>query len=168
MQATTIKRPKFSEDQIDYTAPDVQRLIGRYCDWLDAYNEGSSDEECISDIKKVFGRISRYGVFTDDGFSLAKYMEDHLYLIGDSNLVEILDDAPDIARSHHRAAVLKWTTENNLIIPENIVGSKCITSGRYKGMYVVGIRGDEYKVVLNENQNKSGGYIVEFESIQFE
>lgn len=168
MQATTIKRPKFSEDQIDYTAPDVQRLISSYCDWLDDCNEGSSDEECISDIKKVFERISRYGIYTDDGFSLVKYMEDHLYLIGDSNLVEIINDAPDIAQSHHRAAIRDWIDENNLIIPENIIGSKCITDGRYKGMYVVGIRGDEYKVVLNENQNKTGGYIVEFESLQFE
>jgi hypothetical protein len=168
MQATTLQRPSFKASHIDYTDKDVQRLIKDYINWSDS-DEGT-DEEYIEDIKLIFGEIEYYGIHVVDGYKLAKYLEDKVYLIADSMLVDILDSAPDIAYRHYDKALKDWVKNNDLVIPDDVYGKtiESTTSFKYKkfvGQNVVGIRPEKYEVVVNANPHLIGGTIIPFEDL---
>ena len=98
----------------------------------------------------------------DDGYTLAKYLDDHCHVSSDRELVEILDGATSKLREVHNAEVKKWVGIVGFK-PEHAIGAAVSTrhgEGRITGIYV-----ETAQYVVNTEGKKEGGYIINAEDL---
>jgi hypothetical protein len=96
------------------------------CSDLKRWDDSLSDE----DAREFSIEILKKGLSNDDGYILAKYLEDEGWW-PDSELVEILDGVCSGVKNSHRIAVANWWKSENKPVPE--VG-KTVTTRRGVGV----------------------------------
>lgn len=149
----------------DAKMPRIKRLVDEYIKWCDGGkvvtnqpNRHEYEEDIISCFKKM----------NLDGYHLAKHLEEKSYVDADSMLVELLGDIDQIKRNIKTEIVKKWVIDNDMKLPDNIIGSKCkYKIGFASGMegYITTLRPDTYEVCIDKDKTCKGGYVVGFENV---
>ena len=62
--------------------------------------------------------------YDDDGYHLAEFLKEEVYIEPDSELVDILDNVSFAKDSLTKEIIRQWTKENFLEIPNDVVGKK--------------------------------------------
>ena len=159
-------RPTFDKNfKWNAKMPRVKRLVDEYIKWCDGgevVTNQTNQHEYEEDI------ISCFNEFHLDGYHLAKHLEEKSYVDADSQLVELLDDIAQIKRNIKTEIIKKWAIDNDMKLPENIMGSKC----KYKlGFvpcmegFITAARPETYEVCIDKDPSRKGGYIVGFEDV---
>jgi len=159
-------RPTFDKNfKWNAKMPRVKRLVDEYIKWCDGgevVTNQTNRHEYEEDI------ISCFNEFHLDGYYLAKHLEEKSYVDADSQLVELLDDIAQIKRNIKTEIIKKWAIDNDMKLPENIMGSKC----KYKlGFvpcmegFITAARPETYEVCIDKDPSRKGGYIVGFEDV---
>lgn len=156
-----VKRPVFVPSKIDRNNKSFKRVVDSYEKW-----NGESDkrEEYENDIILCLEHPHK------DGFELTKLLESEVYLEGNTQLVEILDNVQDISRHATEELYKKWVHENFLTIPSDIIGKKVKYKQNYNNGsgYITTIKPETYQVCVSPDQNGNGGYVINYENVTFE
>jgi hypothetical protein len=164
-------RPTFQSKMVNWKENEhAKRTLKDYLNWLQHENDRYSEEEAIDDLNVIMDEVAYTNMMTD-GFALAKFAEREYGFDGDSTLVEIFDDFPNLARMSLDIAIEQWVKENNLTIPESVIGQQvtakinsiCKTTGS-----IVKIRPNRYEVIIGspvQTDSTKGGYIVKWEDV---
>ena len=166
------KRPSFNNNyKWDVTIPRLKKLVDEYITWCDGGAEISNQpnrHEYEDDI------ISCLNEYNEDGYHLAKHLEEKTYVDADAQLVEMLGDIAQIKRNIKTEATKKWVLDHDMKLPDNIIGRKCtffIGFVSDKPGIINGLRPETYEVVVKTDDTKhstyNSGYIVPFENITF-
>ena len=166
------KRPCFNNNyKWDVTIPRLKKLVDEYITWCDGGAEISNQpnrHEYEDDI------VSCLNEYNEDGYHLAKHLEEKTYVDADAQLVEMLGDIAQIKRNIKTEATKKWVQDHDMKLPDNIIGRKCtffIGFVSDKPGIINGLRPETYEVVVKTDDTKhstyNSGYIVPFENITF-
>jgi hypothetical protein len=104
----------------------------------------------------------------NDGYALATFLKEKVYIEPDSELVDILDEVSNVMYSLSKEIIGQWTKENFLEIPSDVIGKKVNAKQGYKkyeNHYITGIKPETYEVTVAEIFNKKGGWVVRYEDI---
>jgi hypothetical protein len=159
-----VKRPKLSKENINRENKHFKRVVDQYQKWCTGLGSDEPDETYEKDIISC---LSKYDL---DGYALATHLKDTVYLEPDSELVDILDGVSTIKDSLTKEIIGKWSKENFLEIPSDVIGKKVnVKQGynKYENHYITTIRSDTYEVTVSDKIDKNGGYIVGFENVTF-
>jgi hypothetical protein len=158
-------RPTFEKNfKWDAKMPRVKRLVDEYIKWCDGevFTNQPNRHEYEEDIISCFNEMNL------DSYHLAKHLEEKSYVDADSMLVELLGDIDQIKRNIKTEIVKKWVIDNDMKLPNNIIGSKC----KYKLGFATGMEGyittlnpDTYEVCIDKDKTRKGGYVVPFENV---
>ena len=157
-----VNRPKLSRENINRENKQFKRVVDQYEQWCTSgggYETRETYEEDIIDC--LFESDT-------DGFALAQYLSECKYIEPDSELVYILDGVSTIKDSLSKEIIGKWTKENFLEIPSDVIGKKVNAKQGYKkyeNHYITGIKPETYEVTVAEDFNKKGGWVVRYEDI---
>ncbi len=157
-----VNRPKLSRENINRENKQFKRVVDQYEQWCTSgggYETRETYEEDIIDC--LFESDT-------DGFALAQYLSECKYIEPDSELVYILDDVSIIKDSLSKEIIGKWTKENFLEIPSDVIGKKVNAKQGYKkyeNHYITGIKPETYEVTVNDDINKKGGWVIRYEDI---
>jgi hypothetical protein len=99
------RRPYKRDDDVVRSA--VKRLVPRIITWME--DEVESEEALCEEIVEAYQRHIH-----DDGFAVAKYLDDTWWGGGNSELVEILDGGFSYIRTAHKEATAEWIKRNNI------------------------------------------------------
>lgn len=160
----TTPRPVFNVNTVDRTNKSFKNLVDKYERWA---NDGGCEESRETYESDIIKCLNHYDM---DGFQLVKYMEDTLYLEGDRDLVDILDDAFFVKDSLVRDLTKKWIDENSLTIPTEVLGKKVSAKQgfrKFTDQYITGIKLDTYQVTIHTDPNHKGGNVINYENITF-
>jgi hypothetical protein len=160
-----VKRPKFSRENINRENKQFNRVVDQYQKW---YTSGGGYEETRETYEDDI--IDCLFESDNDGYALATFLKEKVYIEPDSELVDILDCVSNVKYSLTKQIIGQWTKENFLEIPSDVIGKKVNAKQGYKkyeNHYITTIRPDTYEVTISDNINKKGGYIVEFENVTF-
>lgn len=167
------KRPCFNNNyKWDVTIPRLKKLVDEYIQWCDGWEVLTADRlnrhEYEDDI------ISCLNEHNEDGYHLAKHLEEKTYVDADAELVDMLGDIAQIKRNIKTEATKKWVKDHDMKLPDNISGRKCtffIGFVSDKAGIINGLRPETYEVVVKTDDTKhstyNSGYIVPFENITF-
>lgn len=164
-------RPTFQTRMVNWKENEhAKRTLKDYLNWLQHEEDRYSEEDAIDDLNVIMDEVAYTNMITD-GFALAKFAEREYGFDGDSTLVEILNDLPDIARMSLNIAIEQWVKENNLTIPESAIGQEVtakINSIQKTTGPIVEIRPKRYEVIIGrpgQTVRKKDGYIVKWEDV---
>ena len=155
-------RPKFSRENINRENKQFKRVVDQYEQWCTSgggYETRETYEEDIIDC--LFESDT-------DGYALATFLKEKSYIEPDSELVDILDGVSTIKDSLSKEIIGKWTKENFLEIPSDVIGKKVNAKHRYnkyENHYITGIKPETYEVTISDDINKKGGWVIRYEDI---
>lgn len=159
-------RPTFDKNfKWDAKMPRIKRLVDEYIHWCDGgevVTNQPNRHEYEEDIISCFNEQNL------DGYHLAKHLEEKVCVDADSMLVELLDDIDQIKRNIKTEVVKKWVIDNDMKLPDNIIGRKCkYKLGFASGMegYITTLNPQTYEVCIDKDKTRKGGYVVPFENV---
>ena len=160
-----VNRPTLSKEKINRDNKAFKRIVDQYINWCKQDGGYEETRETYEDdiIKCLFE-------FDHDGYYLATFLNENVYIEPDSELVDILDDVQFVVRSLTEEIIGQWTKENFLEIPSNVIGKKVNAKQGYKkyeNHYITGIKPETYEVTVSDDINKKGGWIIRYENITF-
>ena len=160
-----VNRPKLSNEMvINRENKDFKRVVNKYQKWCTG---AGSDEPYETYEKDIISCLFEYDL---DGYALATHLKDTVYLEPDSELVDILDGVSIIKDSLTKEIIGKWTKENFLEIPRDVIGKKVNAKqgyNKYENHYITTIRPDTYEVTISEERALEGGRIIKYEDVTF-
>jgi hypothetical protein len=167
-----VNRPKFSRENINRENKDFKRVVDQYQKWS---NDGGYDDTRITYEQDIFIAYEQDIIDclfeTDtDGYALATFLKERVYIEPNSELVDILDCVSNVKYSLTKQIIGQWTKENFLEIPSDVIGKKVSAKQGYKkyeNHYITTIRPDTYEVTISDNINKKGGWIIKYEDVTF-
>lgn len=157
-----VNRPKLSKENINRENKHFKRVVDQYEQWCKGGGGYETRETYEDDI------IDCLEEFDLDGFALAQYLSECKYIEPDSELVYILDGVSTIKNSLTKEIIGKWTKENFLEIPSDVIGKKVnVKVGyiKYENHYITGIKPETYEVTISDDINKKGGWVIRYEDI---
>lgn len=137
-------RPAFNEERMTQL---VNIYLPEVLKWLNSNDEESTREE----LTELFTNNS-----TDDGYELAKILEDDYYYDSDSELVSILDNVEYDKSNILNKALKEWVITDN-ILPTQEIGT--VVKFKLRGKKTTGTIVDIYRATAY--------YIVEVNSAKF-
>ena len=159
-----VNRPKFSRENINRENKHFNRVVDQYEQWCTGCGGYETRETYEQDI------IDCLFESDTDGFALAQYLSECKYIEPDSELVYILDGVSTIKDSLSKEIIGKWTKENFLEIPSDVIGKKVNAKQGYKkyeNHYITGIKPETYEVTISDDINKKGGWVIRYEDVTF-
>ena len=157
-----VNRPKFSRENINRENKHFKRVVDQYQQWCTDGGGYETRETYEQDI------IDCLFESDTDGYALATFLKEKVYIEPDSELVDILDGVSTIKDSLSKEIIGQWTKENFLEIPSDVIGKKVNAKQGYKkyeNHYITGIKPETYEVTVAEDFNKKGGWVVRYEDI---
>ena len=155
-------RPKFSRENINRENKHFNRVVDQYEQWCKGCGGYETRETYEQDI------IDCLFESDTDGYALATFLKEKSYIEPDSELVDILDGVSTIKDSLSKEIIGKWTKENFLEIPSDVIGKKVNAKHRYnkyENHYITGIKPETYEVTISDDINKKGGWVIRYEDI---
>ena len=161
-----LKRPTLSKEKINRENKHFKRVVDQYERWCKDGGGYETRETYEDDIIKCLFE------FDHDGYHLAEFLKEEVYIEPDSELVDILDGVSTVMHSLTTEIIGQWTKENFLEIPSDVVGKKVNAKqgySKYENHYITGIKPETYEVTIAEdtNNNKKGGLVIRYEDITF-
>ena len=159
-----VNRPKLSNENINRENKHFKRVVDQYEQWCTGCGSYETCETYEQDI------IDCLFESDTDGFALAQYLNECKYIEPDSELVYILDDVSTIKDSLTKEIIGKWTKENFLEIPSDVIGKKVNAKQGYKkyeNHYITTIKPETYEVTISDDINKKGGWVIRYEDVTF-
>ena len=159
-----VKRPKFSRENINRENKHFNRVVDQYQKWCTSGGGYETRETYEQDI------IDCLFESDTDGYALATFLKEKVYIEPDSELVDILDGVSTIKDSLSKEIIGQWTKENFLEIPSDVIGKKVNAKHRYnkyENHYITGIKPETYEVTISDNINKKGGWVIRYEDVTF-
>lgn len=160
----SVKRPTLTENNINRDNKQFKRLVDEYARWCKQYGDEEPPETYEGDIVKCLFE------YDTDGYALAEFLKEEVYLEPDSELVDILDDTYYVKNSLTKEIIGQWTKENFLEIPGDVIGKKVNAKQcykKYENCYITSIKPETYEVTISEDVNKNGGWVIQYENITF-
>ena len=157
-----VKRPKFSRENINRENKHFNRVVDQYQKWCTSGGGYETRETYEQDI------IDCLFESDTDGYALATFLKEKVYIEPDSELVDILDGVSTIKDSLSKEIIGQWTKENFLEIPSDVIGKKVNAKHRYnkyENHYITGIKPETYEVTISDDINKKGGWVIRYEDI---
>ena len=160
----SVKRPTLTENNINRSNKHFKRVVDQYERWnnQDGVNEPRETYE-----KDIIKCLFKYDL---DGYELAEFLKEEVYIEPDSELVDILDNVSFAKDSLIKEIIGQWTKENFLEIPSDIIGKKVNAKQgfkKYENHYITTIKPETYEVTISEDVNKKGGWVIRYENITF-
>lgn len=158
-------RPDFNNRKIwDPKHPKIEKLIKEYIIWSNEGEDLPTDDYdlYVEDIINCFDEVET------DGYYLATFLKDKSYINPDTNLVNMLDDVYSIKRAITNEITKKWVIDNDMKLPDDIIGKKCnYKSGykKYEGYYITTVNPFTYTVTIDKSKHRQGGIVCNFEDI---
>ena len=159
-----VKRPTLSKEKINRENKHFKRVVDQYERWCKDGGGYETRETYEDDIIKCLFESDH------DGYQLAEFLKEEVYIEPDSELVDILDGVSSIMRSLTEEIIGQWTKENFLEIPSDVVGKKVnVQQGykKYENHYITTIKPETYEVTISDDINKKGGWVIRYEDITF-
>ena len=159
-----VMRPKFSRENINRENKQFKRVVDQYQKWCTSGGGYETRETYEEDI------IDCLFESDNDGYALATFLKEKSYIEPDSELVDILDGVSTIKDSLSKEIIGKWTKENFLEIPSDVIGKKVNAKHRYnkyENHYITGIKPETYEVTISDDINKKGGWVIRYEDVTF-
>ncbi len=159
-------RPKLKDLEIDWTDEFAQKILKQYINWSD-----ESDENHLKDdLHKCFEHMTLRGLNTENGFTLAVFLTDELNCEGDERLVDILGLMPDLLKKLFDKKIKEWVVNNNLSIPENVLGQNVIAKTGFQTIEgpIVNIIQEKHTVWIGkpgQSIDVKSGRVVDWESV---
>jgi len=160
----TVKRPTLTNENINRENKHFKRVVDQYQKWC---IDLGSDEPYETYEKEIISCLLKYDL---DGYALATHLKDTVYLEPDSELVDILDGVSTIKDSLSKEIIGKWTKENFLEIPSDVIGKKVNAKqgyNTYENHYITTIKPETYEVTISDDINKKGGWVIRYEDVTF-
>ena len=157
-----VKRPKFSRENINRENKHFNRVVDQYQKWCTSGGGYETRETYEQDI------IDCLFESDTDGYALATFLKEKVYIEPDSELVDILDGVSTIKDSLSKEIIGQWTKENFLEIPSDVIGKKVNAKHRYnkyENHYITTIKPETYEVTISDDINKKGGWVIRYEDI---
>jgi len=164
------KRPVFDHNfKWDVSIPRLKKLVDKYIKWCDGgevVTNQSNRQKYEDDI------ISCLNEYNEDGYRLAKHLEEKTYVEANIDLVDMLGDIAQIKRNIKTESTKEWVKDHNMRLPENIVGCRVTFKIGFidkKEGIINGMRPETYEVVIKTDDNKhisyNNEYIIPFENV---
>jgi hypothetical protein len=159
-----VNRPKLSRENINRENKQFKRVVDQYEQWCTSGGGYETRETYEDDI------IDCLFESDNDGYALATFLKEKVYIEPDSELVDILDCVSNVKYSLTKQIIGQWTKENFLEIPRDVIGKKVNAKQGYKkyeNHYITTIRPDTYEVTISEERALEGGWIIKYEDVTF-
>ncbi len=156
-----VKRPTLSKEKVNRDNKQFKHIVDQYQRWC---QNGENRETLEEDI------IDCLFEYDHDGYHLAEFLKEKVYLEPDSELVDILDQMYYVKDSLTNEIIGQWTKENFLEIPSNVIGKKVNANQnlkKYENYYINSIYPETYQVTISEKFDKKGGWVINFENVTF-
>ena len=157
-----VNRPKLSRENINRENKQFKCVVDQYEQWCTSGGGYETRETYEEDIIDCLFEID------NDGYALATFLKEKVYIEPDSELVDILDGVSTIKDSLSKEIIGQWTKENFLEIPSDVIGKKVNAKQGYKkyeNHYITGIKPETYEVTISDDINKKGGWVIRYEDI---
>jgi hypothetical protein len=159
-----VNRPKLSKENINRENKHFNHVVDQYEQWCKGGGGYETRETYEDDI------IDCLFESDNDGYALATFLKEKVYIEPDSELVDILDGVSTIKDSLSKEIIGQWTKENFLEIPSDVIGKKVNAKHRYnkyENHYITGIKPETYEVTISDDINKKGGWVIRYEDVTF-
>ena len=159
-----VNRPTLSKEKVNRDNKQFKRIVDRYRQWCKEGGGYETRETYEEDIIKCLFE------FDTDGYHLAEFLKEEVYIEPDSELVDILDNVSFAKDSLIKEIVGQWTKENFLEIPSDVVGKKVNAKQgyrKYENHYITDIKPETYEVTVSDDINKKGGWVIRYEDVTF-
>ena len=159
-----VKRPTLSKEKINRENKHFKRVVDQYERWCKDGGGYETRETYEEDIIDCLFEID------NDGYAIATFLKEKVYIEPDSELVDILDEISTITHSLTSEIIGQWIKENFLEIPSDVVGKKVNAKQgyrKYENHYITGIKPETYEVTISDDINKKGGWVIRYENITF-
>ena len=159
-----VKRPKLSKEKVNRDNKAFKRVVDQYERWCREGGGYETRETYEEDIIDCLFEID------NDGYAIATFLKEKVYIEPDSELVDILDEISTITHSLTNEIIGQWIKENFLEIPSDVVGKKVNAKQgyrKYENHYITGIKPETYEVTIADDINKKGGWVIRYENITF-
>ena len=159
-----VNRPKLSRENINRENKQFKRVVDQYQKWCTDGGGYETRETYEDDI------IDCLFESDTDGYALATFLKEKVYIEPDSELVDILDEVSNVMYSLSKEIIGQWTKENFLEIPSGVIGKKVNAKQGYKkyeNHYITGIKPETYEVTISDDINKKGGWVIRYEDVTF-
>jgi hypothetical protein len=157
-----VKRPKFSRENINRENKHFKRVVDQYQKWCTSGGGYETRETYEDDI------IDCLFESDNDGYALATFLKEKVYIEPDSELVDILDCVSNVMYSLSKEIIGQWTKENFLEIPSDVIGKKVNAKQGYKkyeNHYITGIKPETYQVTVSDKIDKNSGWVIRYEDV---
>jgi hypothetical protein len=157
-----VKRPVLTKKNINRENKHFKRVVDQYERWCKEVEHFEHWETYEEDIIKCLFE------FDLDGYRLAEFLKEEVYLEPDSELVCILDEVSFVKHSLTDEIIRQWIKENFLEIPSDVVGKKVNANrdySKYENYYITSIKPETYEVTVANDINKKGGWVIGYENI---
>lgn len=159
-------RPRLTKENINRNNKSFKHLVDQYQRWNEQDSLGRGDKEPRATYEEdIIKCLFEYDL---DGYHLAEFLKEEVYLEPDSDLVDILDEAFYVKDSLTREILEQWVKENFLDIPHDVIGKKANAKQgyhKYENHYITTIKPKTYEVTISESSDRPGGYVIGFENI---
>ena len=159
-----VNRPKLTKEKVNRDNKQFKRLVDEYARWCKQYGDEEPPETYENDI------IDCIFEYDTDGYHLAEFLKENVYIEPDSELVDILDGVQSVKYSLTTEIIGQWTKENFLEIPSDVIGKKVNAKqgySKYENHYITGVNPETYEVTVSDDFNKKGGWVIRYENITF-
>ena len=157
-----VTRPKLTKEKVNRENKHFKRVVDQYERWCKEGGGYQTRETYENDIIKCLFESEH------DGYKLAEFLKEEVYIEPDSELVDILDGVSTVMCSLATEIIGQWTKENFLEIPSDVIGKKVNAKQGYKkyeNHYITGIKPETYEVTISDDINKKGGWVIRYEDI---
>ncbi len=160
-----VTRPKLTKEKVNRENKNFKRVVDQYQKWCTSGGGYEETRETYEDdiINCLFES-------DNDGYVLATFLKEKVYIEPDSELVDILDCVSNVMYSLTNEIIGQWTKENFLEIPSDVIGKKVNAKQSYKkyeNHYITGIKPETYEVTISDDINKKGGWVIRYEDVTF-
>ena len=160
-----VKRPILSANNINRSNKSFVRMVDQYQKWNEANSAQEPRETYEKDIIECLFEPDL------DGYELAEFLKDKVYLEPDAELCEILDGMLFVKHALEDDLIFQWIKENFLTVPEDVIGKKVNGKAGFKtlnGYYITSIHQKRHQVVISDSpEKKNNGYFVNYETLEF-
>ena len=159
-----VTRPKLTKEKVNRDNKAFKRVVDQYERWC---KEGGGNELHETYENDIIDCIFEYDT---DGYHLAEFLKENVYIEPNSELVDILDGVQSVKYSLTTEIIGQWTKENFLEIPSDVIGKKVNAKqgySKYENHYITGIKPETYEVTVSDDINKKGGWVIRYEDIIF-
>lgn len=160
-----VKRPILSANNINRSNKSFVRMVDSYQKWNESLTADEPRETYEKDIVDCLFEPDL------DGYVLAEFLKDKVYLEPDAELCEILDGMLFVKHALEDDMISQWVQENFLTVPEDVIGKKVNGKAGFKtlnGYYITAIHQKRYQVIISELlEKKNNGYFVNYETLVF-